>query len=103
MVMPVASKMRFGGLNVLLHWAAYLIVGVMTVTGVFLYLGHGGWLVQVHSYVAFIGLATSSSTSSRIISMAAGGRCSASSARRSWCSPRPKPRPLLVAAGVGAS
>src|SRR3954452_12869319 len=56
MVMPVASKMRFGGLNVLLHWAAYVIVGVMTVTGIFLYLGHGGWLLQLHSYVAFIGL-----------------------------------------------
>src|ERR1044071_7156066 len=44
MVMPVASKMRFGALNVLLHWAAYLIVGVMTISGIFLYLGHGGWL-----------------------------------------------------------
>lgn len=57
LMMPVAPKMRFGGLNVLLHWAAYLIVGIMTVTGIFLYLGHGGWLVQIHSYVAFIGLA----------------------------------------------
>jgi cytochrome b561 len=46
MVMPVASKMRFGGLNVLLHWAAYVIVGVMTITGIFLYLGHGGWLIS---------------------------------------------------------
>ena len=44
MVMPVAAKMRFGGLNVLLHWAAYLIIVIMTVTGIFLYLGHGGWL-----------------------------------------------------------
>jgi len=56
MVMPVASKMRFGGLNVALHWAAYLIIGIMTVTGIFLYLGWGGWLISVHSYVAFIGL-----------------------------------------------
>src|SRR5205085_2421646 len=56
MVMPVAAKMRFGGLNVLLHWVAYVIVGIMTVTGIFLYLGHGGWLLQIHSYVAFIGL-----------------------------------------------
>src|ERR1043166_1751262 len=56
MVMPVASRMRFGALNVALHWAAYLIVGIMTITGIYLYLGHGGWLVQVHSYVAFIGL-----------------------------------------------
>src|SRR5436853_7480404 len=29
MMMPVASKMRFGGLNVLLHWVASVIVGVM--------------------------------------------------------------------------
>jgi cytochrome b subunit of formate dehydrogenase len=57
MVMPVASKMRFGGLNVLLHWAAYLIVVIMTVTGVILYFGFGGWIVSVHSYVAFVGLA----------------------------------------------
>ena len=57
MVMPVASKMRFGALNVLLHWAAYLIVVIMTVTGVTLYFGFGGWIVSVHSYVAFIGLA----------------------------------------------
>ena len=55
-VMPVASKMRFGGLNVALHWAAYAIVAIMTITGIFLYLGRGGWLVQIHSYVAFIGL-----------------------------------------------
>src|ERR1043165_2316244 len=57
MVMPVASKMRFGALNVLLHWAAYLIVLIMTVTGVILYFGFGGWIVSVHSYVAFVGLA----------------------------------------------
>jgi cytochrome b subunit of formate dehydrogenase len=56
MVMPVAAKMRFGGLNVLLHWAAYAIVLIMTVTGVILYFGFGGWIVSVHSYVAFIGL-----------------------------------------------
>jgi cytochrome b subunit of formate dehydrogenase len=57
MVMPVAAKMRFGGLNVLLHWAAYLIIGIMTVSGIFLYLGWGGWLISVHSYTAFVGLA----------------------------------------------
>jgi hypothetical protein len=56
MAMPVASKMRFGGLNVALHWAAYAIILTMTVTGIFLYLGWGGWLVQVHSYMAFVGL-----------------------------------------------
>jgi cytochrome b subunit of formate dehydrogenase len=57
MVMPVSAKMRFGGLNVALHWAAYLIIGIMTVTGILLYLGWGGWLISVHSYTAFVGLA----------------------------------------------
>src|ERR1043165_7675369 len=56
MVMPVAAKLPFGGLTVLLHWVAYVIVLAMTITGVFLYLGHGGWLVQMHPYIAFIGL-----------------------------------------------
>src|SRR4051794_16055467 len=42
MLMPVANRMRFGALNVALHWAAYAIVGIMTATGIFLYLGHGG-------------------------------------------------------------
>ena len=42
--MPVAAKMRFGGAQRRLHWAVYLII-IMTVTGIILYLGHGGWLV----------------------------------------------------------
>src|SRR3954451_20169193 len=54
MVMPVAARMLYGGLNVLLHWAAYLIIVTMTVTGVILYFGFGGWFVIVHSYVAFV-------------------------------------------------
>jgi cytochrome b subunit of formate dehydrogenase len=56
MLMKTTNRNRFGGLNVALHWAAYAIIVIMTVTGVLLYLGHGGWLVSVHSYVAFIGL-----------------------------------------------
>jgi len=56
LLMPAANRLRFGGLNVVLHWVAYLIIAIMTVTGIFLYLGYGGWLVQVHSYTAFIGL-----------------------------------------------
>jgi hypothetical protein len=56
MAMPVAKKMRFGGLNVALHWAAYAIIVTMTATGVILYFGFGGWFVTIHSYMAFIGL-----------------------------------------------
>ena len=56
MLMPTARKMKFEALNVGLHWFVYALVVVMTVTGVFLYLGHGGWLVWVHSTTAFVGL-----------------------------------------------
>jgi hypothetical protein len=39
----------------------YALIVVMTVTGVLLYLGWGGWVMQVHSYAAFITAATSDS------------------------------------------
>jgi len=103
MVMPVATKMRFGGLNVALHWAAYLIVGVMTVTGIFLYLGHGGWLLQIHSYVAFIGVA--------YIFIHALAHYLYGGWWQGFRVFRPaqlvvtqavKPKPLMIAAGVGA-
>lgn len=103
MVMPVASKMRFGGLNVLLHWAAYLIVGVMTITGIFLYLGHGGWLVQIHSYVAFIGL--SYIFVHAIAHYLYGGWWQVFRIFRPVklvLTEAVKPKPLLIAAGVGA-
>src|SRR4051794_14058236 len=103
MVMPVAAKMRFGGLNVLLHWAAYVIVGIMTVTGIFLYLGHGGWLVQIHSYVAFIGL-----TYIFVHAVAHylfGGWWQVFRVFRPAqlvITQAVKPKPLMIAAGVGA-
>lgn len=56
MVMPVARRMRWGAVNVALHWALYALVVVMTATGVVLYLGFGGWWVWVHSTAAFISL-----------------------------------------------
>jgi cytochrome b subunit of formate dehydrogenase len=101
-VMPVASKMRFGGLNVLLHWAAYLIVGIMTVTGIFLYLGHGGWLVQIHSYVAFIGLAYIFIHA--LAHYLYGGWWQVFRIfrpARLMLTQAVKPKPLLIAAGVG--
>jgi cytochrome b561 len=56
LLMPTVPKMKFDALNVGLHWFLYAIVVVMTVTGILLYLGHGGWLVWVHSITAFVGL-----------------------------------------------
>jgi hypothetical protein len=55
--LPVVSKLRFGALNVALHWALYSLVVVLTGTGIMLYLGYGGWWVYVHSTAAFVGLA----------------------------------------------
>jgi len=102
MVMPVASKMRFGGLNVLLHWAAYLIIVIMTVTGVFLYLGYGGWLVSVHSYTAFVGL--SYILIHAVAHYLYGGWWQVFRVFRPaqlLLTEMVKPKPLLIAAGVG--
>lgn len=54
-LMPVARKMRWQAVNIGLHWFVYALIAVMTVTGVILYLGYGGWWVWVHSISAFIG------------------------------------------------
>ena len=103
-VMPAASKMRFGGLNVLLHWAAYLIITIMTVTGVFLYLGYGGWLVQVHSYTAFVGL--SYILIHAVAHYLYGGWWQVFRVFRPAklvLTQAVKPKPLLIAAGVGVA
>jgi cytochrome b subunit of formate dehydrogenase len=55
-LMPTARRMKFEALNVGLHWFLYTLIVVMTVTGVLLYIGFGGWLVWIHSTSAFIGL-----------------------------------------------
>lgn len=55
-LMSAASRLKWGAVNVLLHWFLYLLVVVMTVTGVILYFGHGGWWVWIHSTTAFVGL-----------------------------------------------
>jgi cytochrome b561 len=54
-LLAVPRKLRWQAINVGLHWLVYALITVMTVTGVLLYLGYGGWLVWVHSLSAFIG------------------------------------------------
>jgi hypothetical protein len=54
-LLAVPRKLRWQAINVGLHWFVYALITVMTVTGVLLYLGYGGWLVWVHSLSAFIG------------------------------------------------
>lgn len=55
--MKAPSKMRWGAINVAMHWFVYGLIVVLTATGVIMYLGHGGIWVTIHSYAAFIGLA----------------------------------------------
>lgn len=58
LTMPNApARMRWGAVNVLLHWFIYGLIAVLTCTGVVLYLGFGGIWVTIHSIAAFIGLA----------------------------------------------
>ncbi len=56
MLIPGAGKLRWDGLNVGLHWFVYALITVMTVTGIILYLGYGGWWVWIHSVTALVGL-----------------------------------------------
>jgi cytochrome b subunit of formate dehydrogenase len=49
---PAPRRAKWGAVNVLLHWALYGLVILQTITGVLLYLGYGGWTVTVHSVAA---------------------------------------------------
>ena len=57
LTMRAPAKMKWGAVNVALHWFVYALVVFLTVTGVILYLGYGNWWVYLHSVAAFIGLA----------------------------------------------
>src|SRR4029079_12200628 len=56
LTMHAPSKLKWGAVNVALHWFLYALVVFMAVTGIMLYLGHGGWWVYVHSTAAFVAL-----------------------------------------------
>lgn len=57
LTLPAAKKVKWGAVNVLLHWALYALLAVQAVTGFLLYLGHGGWMVTIHSTAAALVLA----------------------------------------------
>lgn len=57
LAMKAPSAMKWAAVNVILHWFVYALVVFMFVTGIMLYLGHGGWWVWLHSTAAFVGLA----------------------------------------------
>ncbi len=58
LTMPKApAKVRWNAVNVLLHWAIYGVIVAMTATGIAMYLAYGGWVVDVHNYLAVFMLA----------------------------------------------
>jgi len=57
LTMPAPRKARWGAVNILLHWLAYGMITALTATGVLLYLGWGGWIVDVHRILAWVMLA----------------------------------------------
>lgn len=48
-----AAKLRWNAFNVSMNWLFYALVLVLTVTGVMLYVGYGGWIVTIHNAAAF--------------------------------------------------
>jgi cytochrome b subunit of formate dehydrogenase len=56
LAMNAPSAMKWAAVNVILHWFVYALVVFMFVTGIMMYLGHGGWWVWLHSTAAFVGL-----------------------------------------------
>lgn len=57
LTMPASRRMKWGGVNVLLHWLLFADVAVLAASGVGLYLGKGGVWVQVHYVAALTALA----------------------------------------------
>jgi cytochrome b561 len=57
LTLPAPAKMKWGAVNVALHWFLYALVIFLTATGTIVYLGYGNWWVYLHSTAAFVGLA----------------------------------------------
>jgi len=51
--LPAAKRLLWGATNVALHWLAFILLVVLTMSGIVLYLGYGGWIVKVHTISAF--------------------------------------------------
>jgi cytochrome b subunit of formate dehydrogenase len=50
--LPVTNKLRWGAVNIVLYWALYVLILVLTGTGIALYYGFGGFIVSVHAFCA---------------------------------------------------
>ena len=52
LTLPTSMKMKWGAVNVALHWLLYALVVLMFVSGVAMYTGRGGWFVTLHRTTA---------------------------------------------------
>ncbi len=52
MILDAPARLKWQGFNVSMHWGFYLLTLVMMTTGVLLYLGWGGLVVDIHAAVA---------------------------------------------------
>ena len=52
LTLQTSVKMKWGAINVALHWLLYALVLVMFVTGVLMYTGRGGWIITIHRFAA---------------------------------------------------
>src|SRR5215212_19772 len=104
LTMPAPRQAKWGAINVLLHWALYALVVLQTVTATLLYLGYGGWNVTIHSTAAtFVLLYIVAHLIGhfgyggwlQILRVFKPARLVKTAASR--------PRPLLVAVGLGTS
>jgi cytochrome b561 len=54
LMLQAPPRMKWGSVNVLLHWLLYALILLLTVTGVVAYLGYGNWWIWIHSTAAFV-------------------------------------------------
>ncbi len=54
LTLPASTKLRLAAVNVIAYWLLFAAVLTLTVTGVVLYLGHGGLWVSVHYWSALV-------------------------------------------------
>ena len=52
LMIPSSPRLKWQGVNTVLHWLVYALLLGLAATGVALYLGVGGWVVQVHDVLA---------------------------------------------------
>ncbi|MCV0428224.1 MAG: cytochrome b/b6 domain-containing protein [Roseibium sp.] len=54
LTLPASNKLRIAAVNVIAYWILFAAVLTLTATGVLLYLGHGGFLVDIHYISALV-------------------------------------------------